>query len=117
MSLKNRLLAATLSTVMLSVSVPAMAAEDQTSDSPSSLAIVGDALVARPLLLVGTALGAGIFVVSLPFSALGGNVGESADLLVVGPAKSTFTRCLGCTETQDKWKKARMQAREDAKKQ
>lgn len=115
MSLKNRLLAATLSTVMLSVSVAAMAAEDQTSDGPSSLAIVGDALVARPLLLVGTALGTGIFVVSLPFSALGGNVAESADLLVVGPAKSTFTRCLGCTETQDKWKKQRMQARDEAR--
>lgn len=55
-----------------------------------------DAIVARPLGLVATVLGSALFVVSLPFSAIGGNVGEAADLLVVGPAKETFARCLGC---------------------
>jgi len=34
--------------------------------------------------------------VSLPFTALGGNVKQAADVLVVGPAKETFVRCLGC---------------------
>lgn len=55
-----------------------------------------DALVARPIGVVGTGLGAVVWTVSLPFSLLGGNAGESADKLVGGPARETFLRCLGC---------------------
>ncbi len=55
-----------------------------------------DALVARPMGIVGTGLGAVIWTVSLPFSLLGGNAGEAADKLVGGPARETFARCLGC---------------------
>lgn len=65
---------------------------------PSGLEMAGDAVVARPLMLVATALGAGVFLVSLPFSALGGNVGQAGETLVTGPAKATFMRCLGCTQ-------------------
>ncbi|MGE0625149.1 MAG: hypothetical protein AB7I04_21555 [Pseudomonadales bacterium] len=56
-----------------------------------------DALVARPIGIVGTGLGAMVWTVSLPFSLLGGNAGEAADKLVGGPARETFLRCLGCT--------------------
>ena len=66
------------------------------ADGPGAGAMVADAVVARPLGLVLTAVGAATFVVSLPFSALGGNVAEAADLLVVKPARATFVRCLGC---------------------
>lgn len=59
-------------------------------------AMIGDLLVARPLLLVATGLGTGIFLVSLPFSTLGGNVKEAASTLVANPARHTFSRCLGC---------------------
>jgi hypothetical protein len=38
------------------------------------------------------------FVLSLPFSALGGNVGEAAEKLVVDPAMFTFARPLGHME-------------------
>ncbi|HEY5647131.1 MAG TPA: hypothetical protein VIS76_14360 [Pseudomonadales bacterium] len=55
-----------------------------------------DALVARPIGIVGTGLGAIVWTVSLPFSLLGGNAGEAADSLVGGPARETFLRCLGC---------------------
>ncbi|ABA57854.1 hypothetical protein Noc_1360 [Nitrosococcus oceani ATCC 19707] len=65
-------------------------------DEPRYFRMIGDLLIARPLLLVATGLGTGIFLASLPFSALGGNVKEAADTLVVGPARQTFTRCLGC---------------------
>ena len=58
--------------------------------------MVADVVVARPLGLLATIGGAAAFVVSLPFSALGGNVPQAADALVVGPAKATFVRCLGC---------------------
>jgi len=40
-----------------------------------------------------------VYPVSLPFSALGGNAAEAGEVLVVGPAKATFVRCLGCTRT------------------
>jgi hypothetical protein len=38
-------------------------------------------------------------VVSLPFTALGGNVGAAGKALVVDPGKAAFVRCLGCTES------------------
>ncbi len=59
-----------------------------------------DIMVARPLGIVVTGIGAVLFAVSLPFSALGGNVDEAAEALVVNPARETFTRCLGCTSAE-----------------
>ncbi|MNR49526.1 hypothetical protein D3C85_1689130 [compost metagenome] len=59
--------------------------------------MVGDVLIARPLLIGATVIGAGLFIISLPFSALGGNVGEAAEELVVVPGREAFVRCLGCT--------------------
>jgi hypothetical protein len=61
--------------------------------------MVGDLVIARPLLIAATVVGAGLFVVSLPFTALGGNVGAAGKALVVDPGKAAFVRCLGCTES------------------
>jgi hypothetical protein len=58
--------------------------------------MIGDLLIGRPLLLAATGVGTGIFLASLPFSILGGNVKEAANTLVIGPARQTFIRCLGC---------------------
>jgi hypothetical protein len=74
----------------------AMPAHAAPEDEPTALAMTGDLLVARPLGIVVTAIGAAAFVVSLPFSAAGGNVEQAADTLVIGPARETFVRCLGC---------------------
>ncbi len=63
---------------------------------PGAVGMIIDGLVVRPLGLVATVLGTVAFVVTLPFSALGGNVEEAGENLVVGPAAYTFTRCLGC---------------------
>jgi hypothetical protein len=68
-----------------------------TANAPKGYAMIGDLIIARPLLIGATALGAVAFVVSLPFSALGGNVKEAAQSLVVEPGKAAFVRCLGCT--------------------
>lgn len=108
-SIQHRLIALFMSLMLGLGAMPASAEElldDQINNRPTALAMTGDALIARPLLLAGTLAGTGLFVVTLPFSALGGNVKEAADTLVVGIAKTTFLRCLGCTETQDKWKGA-----------
>ena len=69
-----------------------------TIQNPPAYAMIGDLLIARPLLVVATVIGAGVFVVSLPFTALGGGVGvgDAGQALVVDPAKAAFVRCLGC---------------------
>ncbi len=66
------------------------------ADAPRAYSMVADALIARPLLVAGTVVGMAAFVVTLPFSALGGNVDEAADALVIEPAREAFVRCLGC---------------------
>ncbi|MCZ6711726.1 MAG: hypothetical protein O7B25_15285 [Gammaproteobacteria bacterium] len=75
------------------ISTPALAAPE---DEPGYKAMTGDLIVARPLGMAFTAIGAAIFVVSLPFTALAGNIDRSADVLVTKPAAETFMRCLGC---------------------
>ncbi|OUS12518.1 hypothetical protein A9Q89_05630 [Gammaproteobacteria bacterium 53_120_T64] len=71
---------------------------------PSGLDMAADLLIGRPVLLATTIVGSAIWLVALPFSALGGNIDESAEVLVKGPARATFVRCLGCSANtyQDK---------------
>ncbi len=57
--------------------------------------MVADFLVARPLGLTSLAVGAVSFVVTLPFSALGKNVGDAFGFMIAEPALYTFTRPLG----------------------
>lgn len=64
-------------------------------DDISGEAMVADFLIIRPLGIVSVVLGSAFYVVSLPFSLLGGNAGDAADKLVVEPAKFTFVRPLG----------------------
>jgi len=80
-------------------SVPQNASGDPmyTVEAPKAYSMIGDLVIARPLLIGATVLGAAAFVVSLPFTALGGNVGEAGKALVVEPGKAAFVRCLGCT--------------------
>ena len=71
-------------------------AKGQTSDDEISGAFMtADLILARPLGIVATVLGCAVFVVSLPFSALGGNTKQAAQKLVKEPAAFTFTRPLG----------------------
>ncbi|HYQ38575.1 MAG TPA: multidrug transporter [Pseudomonas sp.] len=95
-----------LTTGLASLPLSASASQDNASgdpgytlEAPPAYAMVGDLLVARPLLIAGTIIGTAVFIVSLPFSALGGNVKESADALVGGPGREAFARCLGCSSS------------------
>lgn len=54
-----------------------------------------DALIYRPIGLAAIPLGTVLFIVTLPFSATGGNIGQSFDNLIMAPAKYTFARPLG----------------------
>lgn len=101
-----RILAATLALFIDLQATPAMAAFDRPDASgdpvygiqnPPAFAMIGDLLIARPLLIAATVAGAGLFVVSLPFTAMGGGIGRTGKALVVDPGKAAFVRCLGCT--------------------
>lgn len=68
-----------------------------TADAPPAYSMIGDLIIARPFLIAGTVIGTAAFVVSLPFTALGGNVKEAGEALVLAPGREAFVRCLGCS--------------------
>jgi len=70
----------------------------QVQEDPSALAMTGDLLVVRPVMFGITVIGSVFWLVALPFTAAGGNIKQSGETLVVGPARNTFYRCLGCTQ-------------------
>ena len=93
-----------LTTGLLALPAHADVAQQNTSgdplytvEAPKAFSMVGDLVIARPLLIAATVIGAGVFVVTLPFSAAGGNIGEAGKALVVEPGEAAFVRCLGCT--------------------
>lgn len=73
--------------------------QESVDEKPSAAAMAGDLVVARPVGLVMTVAGTAAFIVSLPFTLLAGHAGEAAETLMLGPAETTFMRCLGCTNT------------------
>jgi hypothetical protein len=54
-----------------------------------------DTAILRPVSLVGAAVGAAAWIVSLPFSLPSGSSGEAWDALVETPLNYTFSRPLG----------------------
>ena len=68
---------------------------DSNSERPSGGAMLADAVFMRVPRSAVTLVGAAVFVVSLPFSALGGNVGEAGTKLVKEPFEYAWVRPLG----------------------
>ncbi len=62
---------------------------------PSGAAMLIDGIFVRPLGVAATLIGSVVFVVTLPFSLLGGNVDDAGQALVGDPARMTFMRPLG----------------------
>ena len=73
--------------------------QESIDEKPGAGAMAGDLLVARPVGLVMTVAGTAAFIVSLPFTLLAGHAAEAAETLMIGPAETTFMRCLGCANT------------------
>ncbi len=67
----------------------------KTLDTPTPTDTFIDALFYRPVGLALIPIGAAVFIISLPFSATGGNVPTAFNNLVTAPAKYTFCRPLG----------------------
>jgi hypothetical protein len=57
--------------------------------------IAGDFLLIRPIMLGITVIGAGVFIVTSPFTLIGRNFTRSAKVLVGEPAMYTFGYPLG----------------------
>jgi len=57
--------------------------------------MAADLILVRPAGFLGTLFGTAIFIVGIPFSAIGGNTGETFQKLVKDPAAYTFARPLG----------------------
>ena len=80
---------------MMIMPLAANAAEYFEVEDPSGGAMMFDLAVVRPVGIVATAIGCVFFLVSSPFSALGGNIDTAGEKLVKDPVAFTFKRPLG----------------------
>ena len=93
---KRVLGSALLAAVVTVVGVPTQAFADVGgNEDASGSAMFVDFLFLRPVGLIATVIGTATFVVTSPFSALGGNIRGAGATLVVEPVKYTFLRPLG----------------------
>lgn len=104
-----------LLTIMASVSLicasmqPALAAIeiDETDFGPSYETMAVDTIVGKPLQLVAAVAGTAAYLVSLPFSLIGGNADQAQQKLFVEPWDA-MGRCLGCTVAEDNFYKSQV---------
>ena len=73
----------------------AASAVDVEKSDPSAGAMFYDLFFMRPFGAAATVGGSIVFVLGLPFSAIGGNVGKSGEKLVEDPFRFTLIRPLG----------------------
>ena len=69
--------------------------KDSTLPDDPGFMMTADVALARPVGAAATVTGFALFLVSSPFSLLGGNAREAWDNLVAAPAAYTFKRPLG----------------------
>lgn len=95
--------------LMLAVMQPASAAIeiDETDFGPSYNTMVVDTIAGKPLQLVNAVAGTLAYVVSLPFSLIGGNADQAQQKLFVEPWDA-MARCLGCTVAEDNYYKSQV---------
>ena len=109
-TVKQRLCTVAASLSLLAISMqPALAAIeiDETDFGPSYETMVVDTVVGKPLQLVNAIAGTGAYIVSLPFSLIGGNADQAQQKLFVEPWNA-MGRCLGCTVAEDNYYKSQV---------
>ncbi|MBP2279265.1 hypothetical protein RCH20_000969 [Psychrobacter sp. PL15] len=112
---KHKLLTAIASMSFVVASMqPALAAIeiDETDFGPSYGTMVVDTLAGKPLQLVTAVAGTAAYLVSLPFSLIGGNADQAQQKLFVEPWDA-MARCLGCTVAEDNYYKSQSQVVND----
>ena len=104
MSCVSKLISIAAVSLLLATSTVAVAGDhnrryaDSPDIQPNGVTMAADLLVARPLGLATTLVGAAVFLVALPFAALAGDVSTPARYLMEEPARFTFDRPLGHVE-------------------
>lgn len=95
--------------LMAATMQPALAAIeiDETDFGPSYETMVVDTVVGKPLQLVSAVAGTAAYLVSLPFSLIGGNTDQAQQKLFVEPWDA-MGRCLGCTVAEDNYYKSQV---------
>ena len=81
--------------LLLPLGTSALAQEYIESEDASGDAMIYDFVIVRPISAVATLASTTVYILSLPFSALGGNSDEAAERLVKEPFEWTFQRPLG----------------------
>ena len=84
-----------LTVLALSLGSAALAQEYYESDENSGGEMIYDLVIVRPIGAVATLASSAAYILSLPFSALGGNTDEATEKLVKEPFRYTFQRPLG----------------------
>ncbi|WP_352336724.1 hypothetical protein [Psychrobacter sp. 16-MNA-CIBAN-0192] len=80
---------------------------DEKEFGPSYETMVVDTVAGKPLQLINAVAGTIAYVVSLPFSLIGGNAEQAQQKLVVEPWDA-MARCLGCTVAEDNYYKSQV---------
>lgn len=95
--------------LMLVMMQPASAAIeiDEKEFGPSYETMVVDTVAGKPLQLINAVAGTIAYVVSLPFSLIGGNAEQAQQKLFVEPWDA-MARCLGCTVAEDNYYKSQV---------
>lgn len=104
-AVKHKFLTAIACVSLITASMqPALAAIeiDETDFGPSYDTMVVDTVVGKPLQLVTAVAGTAAYLVSLPFSLIGGNADQAQQKLFVEPWDA-MARCLGCTVAEDNY--------------
>jgi hypothetical protein len=100
--------AATLGLMVASMQPTFAAIEiDETDFGPSYGTMMVDTVVGKPLQLVNAVAGTAAYLVSLPFSLVGGNADQAQQKLFVEPWDA-MGRCLGCTVAEDNYYKSQV---------
>ena len=73
----------------------AVAKQTKYPPKPDSAVMLADFFVARPIGFASLIIGTAAFIISSPFSALGDNVDQAYNLMILDPALYTFKRPLG----------------------
>jgi hypothetical protein len=84
-----------LAILMLPLGSAAFAQEYFESKEASGGEMIYDTVIVRPISALATLASTTVYILALPFSALGGNTEESAEKLVKEPFEYTFQRPLG----------------------
>ena len=84
-----------LKSSLIGIGLLAASAMPALAEEPGPVAATADVVLARPVGFIGTVAGAGLWVVTSPFTFINGTEKESFEVLVETPADYTFERPLG----------------------